>query len=42
MKVRCIVCNKEIDISPSRFEKSTTKEFCCSKECDIKNRISKN
>lgn len=31
--VKCHICNKEIEICPSRYEKNTSKEFCCSKSC---------
>lgn len=41
MKVRCTICNKEFNISPSRYKKSLSKEFCCSRECDTKRRLSK-
>jgi len=38
MKVNCIVCNNEFNIPPNKIAKSITKEFCCSRECLIKNR----
>lgn len=31
--VKCCICNKPIYIKPSRFERSKTKMFTCSKEC---------
>lgn len=30
---KCCICNKPIYIKPSRFERSKTKMFTCSKEC---------
>lgn len=41
MKIDCIVCNKEINVKPSRIERlKISNGICCSNECKNKNKSS--
>lgn len=42
MQVNCINCGKEMDITLTRYNKSLTKEFCCSRECRSQYKINSN